>query len=519
MTDQAMAPQTMTSQSNNDSTIFRVGLSADFCDDRGQLVFPDIGLSLFAGVPRLLHGFLSGYQAEYSPFQLVDYDVLISLKPKVTAQSLRNITTLCAIGRCGVGYDNVDLDACTEHGIAVYITPGGVVRPVAEAILLFVLALSHRLTIKDRMVRQGSWAESTRRLGREPRDRIVGTIGMGNIATEAVRLLRTLDVARFVAFDPFANPTRAKELGVELVSLEELLSVSDYVLINCPLTPQTRGLIGAKQLAQMKTDAVLINTARGPIVDEGALISALQSGQIAGAALDVFEKEPLSPDSPLANMENVILSSHSIAWTEELFRDMGRIDCQGALAIYYGEVPNHVVNPEVLTRPLFSRQTGKIQGRLVHSGARRMSGLRQRLQSGEVILGQMVLELFTPGIGPMLDACGLDFVIFDMEHGRCDIALLAEMIASCRGSNIVPMARVPDLNFAPLSRALDLGARGVMVPRIETREQAEGVVRQLKYAPEGERGVALGVAHDLYKAGSPDFFQKNQRRNLGHHLA
>jgi len=137
-----------------------------------------------------------------------------------------------------------------------------------------------------------------------------------------------------------------------------------------------------------------------------------------------------------------------------------------------------------------------------------MSGLRQRLQSGEVILGQMVLELFTPGIGPMLDACGLDFVIFDMEHGRCDIPLLAEMIASCRGSNIVPMARVPDLTFAPLSRALDLGARGVMVPRVETREQAEGVVRQLKYAPQGERGVALGVAHDLHKAGSPEFFQK-----------
>ena len=137
-----------------------------------------------------------------------------------------------------------------------------------------------------------------------------------------------------------------------------------------------------------------------------------------------------------------------------------------------------------------------------------MSGLRQRLKSGEVVLGQMVLELFTSGIGPMLDACGLDFVIFDMEHGRCDISLLAEMIASCRGSNIVPMARVPDLNFAPLSRALDLGARGVMVPRVETREQAEEVVRQLKYAPQGERGVALGVAHDLYKAGSSEFFQK-----------
>jgi 2-keto-3-deoxy-L-rhamnonate aldolase RhmA len=137
-----------------------------------------------------------------------------------------------------------------------------------------------------------------------------------------------------------------------------------------------------------------------------------------------------------------------------------------------------------------------------------MNGFRQRLQSGEVLLGQMVLELFTPGIGPMLDACGLDFVIFDMEHGRCDLALLSEMIASCRGSNIFPMARVPDVNFAPLSRALDIGARGVMVPRVETRQQAEDIVNQLKYAPQGKRGVALGVAHDLYRAGTADFFAK-----------
>ncbi len=135
-----------------------------------------------------------------------------------------------------------------------------------------------------------------------------------------------------------------------------------------------------------------------------------------------------------------------------------------------------------------------------------MTTLRQRLKQGDVVLGQLLLEFFTPGIGPMLDACGLDFVIFDMEHGRCDIALLETMIASCRGSNIVPMARVPDLNFAPLSRVLDLGARGVMVPRVETREQTEEIVKHLKYAPQGRRGVALGVAHDLYRAAGAEFF-------------
>jgi 2-dehydro-3-deoxyglucarate aldolase/4-hydroxy-2-oxoheptanedioate aldolase len=135
-----------------------------------------------------------------------------------------------------------------------------------------------------------------------------------------------------------------------------------------------------------------------------------------------------------------------------------------------------------------------------------MTDFRRRLRQGDLLLGQLLLEFFTPGIGPMLDACGLDFVIFDMEHGRCDINLLEVMIASCRGSGIVPMARVPDLNFAPLSRILDLGARGVMVPRVETREQTEEIVRALKYAPQGKRGVALGVAHDLYRAAGPEFF-------------
>jgi 2-dehydro-3-deoxyglucarate aldolase/4-hydroxy-2-oxoheptanedioate aldolase len=144
-----------------------------------------------------------------------------------------------------------------------------------------------------------------------------------------------------------------------------------------------------------------------------------------------------------------------------------------------------------------------------------MKGFRQRLQQGEVLLGQLLLEFFTPGIGPMLDACGLDFVIYDMEHGRCDIQLLEQMIASCRGSGIVPMARVPDLNFAPLSRVLDLGARGVMVPRVETRQQAEAIVSQLKYAPQGKRGVALGIAHDFYRPAGADFFaQANQETTV-----
>ena len=340
---------------------FRVGFSADFCREDGALAFPDIGLSLLDAVAGVSHDFIREYRPEYEPSQLVGYDVVVSLRPRVTARSLEDVDRLCAFGRCGVGYDNVDLDACTDHGIAVYITPGGVVRPVAESILLLMLALSHRLLEKDRLVRQGRWAESTHPLGREPRDRVVGTIGMGNIACEAIRLLRSLDVGRLVAFDPYASQARAAALGVELLSLEQLLDVSDYVLVNCPLTPETRGLLGSEQFARMKPDAVLINTARGPIVDETALIAALKERRIAGAALDVFEKEPLAADSPLSTMDNVILTSHSIAWTEELFRDMGRIDCQGALDIFRGEVPPHVVNPTVLANPRFVEKLARFK--------------------------------------------------------------------------------------------------------------------------------------------------------------
>lgn len=349
--------------------VFKVAFSADFLDEKRNLIFPDIGLSLLETETGIAYEFLTDYLPEYSPAQLADYDVLITMKPRVTANSLIGVERLCAIGRCGVGYDNVDLAACTEHDIALYITPAGVVRPMASSIVLMVLALSHNLVIKDRLMRQGRWVESTRKLGREPRDRIIGTIGLGNIAREALRLLRNFTPARLLAFDPYV-PELKERLDVELVSLETLLRQSDYVLVSCPLNNETRHLISERELKLMKPSALLINTARGPIVDQGALINALQTSAIAGAALDVFENEPLENDSPLLKLDNVILTSHSVGWTEELFRDMGRIDCEGAIAIALGRVPNHVVNRDVLERPGFrkkleqcaKRRTGQLLG-------------------------------------------------------------------------------------------------------------------------------------------------------------
>jgi phosphoglycerate dehydrogenase-like enzyme len=350
------------------SELIQVSLSADFLNSRQQLIFPDIALSSIENRPDIRHRFLEDYRAEYTPDQLVGVDVLLSLKPKVTANSLAGIDRLCAIGRFGVGYDNVDLRACTAQDIAVYITRTAVVRPVASSIVLLVLAASHNLVWKDRLIRRGDWEGSTLRIGREPRGRVIGTVGLGNIASEALKLLKAFDIARFLAFDPFAKPETAVALGVEMVSLDELLATSDYVLINCPLNDSTRQLIGERELRLMKPQAVLINTARGPIVDEAALARILEEGVIATAALDVFEQEPFPADSRLPQLDNTILSSHSLCWTEELFSGMGREAFAGVLAVAEGRPPLHVVNPDVLDRPGFRRKLSRLREVAVAAG-------------------------------------------------------------------------------------------------------------------------------------------------------
>ena len=303
---------------------------------------------------------ISEQVAEYLPEHLKGLDVLLSLGPRVSAASLEGVEQLCAVGRCGVGYDNVDLDACTAADVAVYITPKAVAGPMAESIVLFILALSHRLGAKDRMTRRGEWAASQMPLGIEPRDRVIGTIGLGRISRETVRLLAAFRPGKLLAHDPYCDEAVARDAGVELTSLEDLLRRSDYVLVSCPLTPETRGLVGKDVLAQMKPTAYLINTARGPIVDEDALADALEAGRLAGAALDVFAVEPMTDTGHrLLQFDNVIATSHSIGWTEELFRDMVRESCAGALAIAQGQAPPNVVNREVLNRPSFHRKLAR----------------------------------------------------------------------------------------------------------------------------------------------------------------
>lgn len=339
---------------------FRVGLTHDFLSPEGTLVYRDIGLEILDRAPAIERSFLGAHPSPLRPADVAGLDAVLSLAPAWTAETLKGVDRLVGVVRFGVGYDQVDLAACSAADVALVNTPGAVNRPMAESILTWMLALSHRVLQKDRLVREGRWAEKAHYMGCELRGRRLGIVGLGGIGRTLLDLLQGLGMQSPLAYDPFVDPSEVEMLGVSLAGLEELLCGSDFVSINCPLTARTRGLIGREQLALMKREAFLINTARGGIVDEAALVEALKAGRIAGAAVDVFAVEPADGTHPLASLDNVILAPHAIGWTHELFRDIGRMACTALGALSRGEVPTGVVNRDVLERPGFLK---KLQAR------------------------------------------------------------------------------------------------------------------------------------------------------------
>jgi phosphoglycerate dehydrogenase-like enzyme len=341
---------------------FRVALTADFYNADGSTRYPDIGLSIFAGHPHVTHKPFAEHRKQIGPDQSGDANGVIVLTPAVSTETVSRAESLLAIGRFGVGYDAVDVKACTDADVVAFITPGAVDRPVAEATVGWMLALTHHVPAKDRLVRTGQWDERSKYMGAELRDRTLGLVGLGGIARKVVELLRGWGMNPPIAFDPYANPAAAGQLGVRLVTLDELMRDADFVSIHCPLTEQTRGLIGRREIGLMKTDAYLLNTARGGIVDEGALYDALKEKRIAGAALDCFAEEPVTKPHRFGEFENVLLAPHSIAWTRELFRDIGRSVCQGMVDLSLRRKPAGVLNPEVFGRPGFQEKWERIAG-------------------------------------------------------------------------------------------------------------------------------------------------------------
>lgn len=341
---------------------FRVALTGDFFDPAGTPRFPDTGLSVFANEPHIEVTRFAEHRSEITPDQLAGVQGVVVLAPRVTRASLAHSDELLAIGRFGVGFDTVDVAACTDADVVAMITPGAVDRSVAEATVCWMLALTHNLRAKDLLVRTGCWDERSRYLGRELRGRTLGIVGLGRIGRALVELLHGFGMAPHLAYDPQVPPS-AIPSGVRMVSLDELLARADLVTVHCPLSEQTRNLIGARELARMRRDAYLINTARGGIIDEDALFEALQTGRLAGAALDCFVGEPITAPHRFGTLDNVLLAPHSIAHTHELFRDIGRMACGGMLALSRGRRPEAgVLNPEVFERPSFRAKWQRLVG-------------------------------------------------------------------------------------------------------------------------------------------------------------
>jgi phosphoglycerate dehydrogenase-like enzyme len=253
------------------------------------------------------------------------------------------------VARMGVGYDSVDVKACTENGVVLTNTPDGVRRPVATSILALMLALSHKIFTKDTLTRTGRWAETTNHMGVGLTGKTVGSIGVGNIGGEVFRILAPLEM-QHIAYDPYMKAEDAAKLRVRLVDKPTVFRNADFVFVNTPLTPETRGSVGAPEFALMKPTAYFINTSRGPIVDEKALHAALSERRIAGAALDVFEVEPIAAGHPLLELDNVIVTPHSVCWTDEFFRNNAESAFRAVVAVATGRTPAFVVNRDVLAR-------------------------------------------------------------------------------------------------------------------------------------------------------------------------
>jgi phosphoglycerate dehydrogenase-like enzyme len=342
---------------------FRVALSGDFRKPDGSPTFPDFDLAPLKNAPGVEMAFLES-QNPLSASQLENFDALILLAHRFGRESVPKSGRLAVVARFGVGYDTVDVDACTDAGIALVITPDGVRRPVAVSIITLMLALTGKLMAKDRLTREAAagFAKRGDYMGVGLVGRTLGALGIGNIGAELFRLAKPFDM-KFIAHDPYAEKKVAKELGIELVGLEDVFRRSDILSVSVPLNEETRHIVNAERLALMKPTAYLINTARGPIVDQKALTKALKERRIAGAGLDVLEQEPPEPEDPILKLDNVILAPHALCWTDQCFAGNGAADVKAVLDVQHGREPRGVVNRTVLSGQRWKKRLGDYRAR------------------------------------------------------------------------------------------------------------------------------------------------------------
>lgn len=330
----------------------RIGITRDCFDNKGQFMIPDPGLKLLDEMPDIEYEIFAEHLPEVSPEQIKRFDMVVSLRPKWTQQSFFTNDQFLSVHRTGVGYDMIDVPALTDANVMLCITPDAVRRPVATAILAFILSLSTRLLTKDKLTREGRWAEKTHYHGYGLVGKTLGSIGAGNIGREMFMLAKPFEM-KHIAYDPYVKQEALIDAAVKLVDMDTLLAESDFINISCLLNKSTYHLVGERELKKMKETAFLINAARGAIIDEAMLVKALQQGWIRGAGIDAFEQEPTPSDNPLLRMDNVIVTPHALAWTDEMFLNQWTQILSQLSQIIHGEMPEALVNKEVWEKPDF----------------------------------------------------------------------------------------------------------------------------------------------------------------------
>jgi D-3-phosphoglycerate dehydrogenase / 2-oxoglutarate reductase len=288
------------------------------------------------------------------------------IHPKYHAgsQLLGRAPLLLAVSTSGAGYDTVDVTACTEAGVLAVNQAGGNREAVAEHVLGMMIGLSKRIMETDRFMRRAAGIRRNLFIGNDLHGKTIGIVGLGHVGSRIAELCRGLFAMPVLAYDPYLTAAEIARRGAEKTLLEELLRRADFVSINCPLTEETRNMIGAAQFALMQKHAYFINTARGGIHDEAALAAALDAKQLAGAGLDVWAKEPPPPDHPLLQFDNVMVSPHTAGVTRQARAHIARIAALQVLDILDGKRPSRLLNPEVwpVYAERFARSFGFVPG-------------------------------------------------------------------------------------------------------------------------------------------------------------
>jgi|TARA_B110000240_G_C13495281_1_gene451415 phosphoglycerate dehydrogenase-like enzyme len=300
----------------------KVGISGDLLNEDNEPCFGNEALLKLENRDDIEISWMDKNIQEITPEDASKFDAILLNLPTASAQSVaRKDCKLKIISRFGVGYDSVDISAMKEKNIIVTNTPNAVRRPVAVAALTMIFALSSRLLIKNDLVRSGKWNDRTNFMGKGLTKKTLGIIGAGSIGKETIKLSQPF-FNNIIAFDPFLSKTQLHDNGALKVELTELAQKSDFIVILCNLNEETKGMINKSFFSKMKKSAYIINLSRGPVINEKDLEVALENKSIFGAGLDVTSQEPLALDSQLMSYENIILTPHSLCWTDECFHNI-----------------------------------------------------------------------------------------------------------------------------------------------------------------------------------------------------